>query len=110
MSQNPPIPTENINELSRNPDISCRFKNAMFQISPFLHFCRKNGDLTVGGRHSDLGETCLGFEGNYSDIGETCLRSEGSYSDSGESCLGSEAYNSDPGMVCPGFGAGFSIA
>ena len=33
MSQNPPIPTENINELSRNPDISCRFKNAMFQIS-----------------------------------------------------------------------------
>ena len=33
MSQNPLIPTENENELSRNPDSSCRFKNAIFQIS-----------------------------------------------------------------------------
>ena len=30
MSQNPLIPSEIKNELSGNPDKSCRFKNAMF--------------------------------------------------------------------------------
>ena len=109
MLHNPLIPSESKNELSLNPDRSTRFKNAMFQISPFLHFCRKNGNLTVGGRHSGLGEMCLGFEGGNPETREICLYSEGSYSDSGKSCLGSEAYKSDLGMVCPESGAGVSI-
>ena len=37
MLQNPLIPTENKNELSVKPDISCRFKNAVFQISDMWH-------------------------------------------------------------------------